>query len=116
MHLDITKESKTFQSQSRRHSLTFDINIHTGLAIRILDVSDILVATCEVSGVTSFCVEDGELVASNKGVIRAGLFQDAGPTPCRPHAPGPGNGSQSPENTTQKKKNAESGMVVAVKK
>lgn len=63
-------------------------------------------------------MEDGELVASNKGVIRAGMFQDAGPTPCRPSAPGPGNGSQSPENTIQKKqtKNAESGMVVAVKK
>lgn len=47
-------------------------------------------------------MEDSELAASDKGVIRAGVLQDAGPTSCRPSAPSPGNGSQRPENTTQK--------------
>lgn len=80
-----------------------DIHVYTGLAIRILDVSNILVATCEVTCVTSFCVEDGELVASNKGIISAGMLQVAGPTPGKPSAPGPGNGSRSPESTTKRK-------------
>ena len=102
MYLHIQKKCKLLQFQSPRNSLTFDIHIHTGLVIGILDVSNVLVATGKVARVTSFCVEDSELVASDKGVIRAGVLQDAGPTSGRPSAPSPGNGSQCPENTTQK--------------
>lgn len=81
----------------------------------VLDVSNILVATCEVASVTSFCVGYGELVANNKGVIRAAMLRDVGPTFFRLNAPGPGNGSQTSVNIT-KIKTCWSGLEVTVKK